>query len=290
MRRTLRLLPAALLLVAGVAAADDFWIVPNAFTVDFGAELELRGQTSSSFPTSRAAVAVERVSGARRLGASSDVAITELTVEGRSLLLRDRPAEPGQYVIAVAIHPRSLRESASGFRRYLEAEGATEALARVDREGLLRGRDSVTRRYAKYAKALVQVGDRGGRAFGRVAGHIVEFVPLQDPSLLKSGDTLELRLLFRGAPLARVPVHFDAVPQEIDRDAASNAGHATHSPTPALRSDARGVVRLRLTRDGMWSVRTIHISAAASGSGADWDAHRGTFVFAIGLPASDRRP
>lgn len=276
-----RVILAALLISATIAGADDFWLVPNAFDVDVGSEIVLRGQTSSQFPRSRIAVAAERVAEAKLIDASGDRAIRGLSVQGRSLLVRDRPSRAGQYVVALSIHPRSVRESAEGFRRYLDAEGATAARQRVEREGLLTGKDSVTRRYAKYAKALVQVGAGGTRAFARPAGHVIEFVPLSDPSALRSGDTLALRLLFRGAPLVGVPVHSDVVDIDTDRDATSADAHGGDAALITYIPDANGIVRVPLSRAGMWSIRTIHVTQAAAGSGADWDTHWGTLVFAL---------
>lgn len=279
-----RIVLAALFISATIAGADDFWLVPNAFYVDAGSEIVLRGQTSSQFPTSRIAVAVERVAEAKLIDESGARAIRGLAVQGRSLLIRDRPSREGQYVVALSIHPRSVRESAEGFRRYLDAEGATAARERVEREGLLAGKDSVTRRYAKYAKAIVQVGSAGTRAFARPAGHVIEFLPLRDPGSLRSGDTLELRLVFRGSPLMGVPVHSDVADLNTDRDAASADAHAGHGGAAApitYLPDANGIVRVPLTRPGMWSIRTIHVTQAAAGSGADWDTHWGTLVFAL---------
>ncbi len=278
------LLVGATVVTATIVSADDFWLVPNAFHVKVGAEIVLRGQTSSRFPTSRSAVAVERVAEAKLIGAAGASAITGLSIQGRSLLVRERPSTAGQYVIALSLQPRSVRESAAGFRGYLDAEGATAARLRVEREGLLEGRDSVTRRYAKYAKTIVQVGDGRARAFDRPAGHVIEFVPLRDPASLRTGDTLELRLLFRGASLAGISVHAEVVDLDIDRDAPDDGAHADHEGAAApntYTSDARGIVRVRLDRRGIWSIRTIHVTQAARGSGADWDTHWGTLVFAL---------
>lgn len=267
--------------------ADDFWLIPNAFHVDVGDEVVLRGQTSSQFPTSRSAVAVERVATAKRISASGEVALSGFSIHERSLFVRDRPATAGQYVIALSLHPRSVRESADGFRRYLDAEGATAARQRVEREGLLAGKDSVTRRYAKYATTLVQVGAGGARAFARPAGHVIELIPLRDPSSLRAGDTLELRLLFRGAPLGGIPVHSDVVDIDADRDATSGSAHAEHGGATAPNTytpNARGIIRVPLHRRGMWSIRTIHVTQAPAGSGADWDTHWGTLVFSLDNP------
>ena len=61
---------AALFTCATIVSADDFWIVPNAFRVNVGDDVVLRGQTSSRFPTSRSAVAVDRVATAKRISAT----------------------------------------------------------------------------------------------------------------------------------------------------------------------------------------------------------------------------
>ncbi len=271
------------------AFADDFWLVPNAFHVATGSELVVRGQTSSRFPSSRVAVTPDRLAEVVRLAAEGATPITSATVDGPSLVLRDRPEAAGQYAIAVTIHPRSLRESAAGFRRYLAAEGAAAALARLEREDLLRGRDSVTRRYAKYAKTYVEVGRGGPRAFMRIAGHPLELVPLRDPSSLRPGDTLAVRVLFRGAPLAGVVVHHDIAAFDASRGAPPSAGHETPAEASSHRTDAAGVVQVPIPGVGMWSVRTIHVEQAAPGSGADWDTHWATIVFGVGARAPEGR-
>lgn len=265
--------------LATFAEAHDFWLVPNAFRFAPGTVIEVRGQTSSRFPTSEAAVAVDRVADARVLSGTASARVTGLSVSGTSLLLRHRPGGAGQRVIAGALHPRSVRESAAGFRRYLELEGAPDALARIDRDGLLAGRDSVTRRYAKYAKTIVEVGSGGPRAFSRAAGHPLEFLPEADPSALSVGDTLVVRLLYRGEPLAHAQLHAGAVPAPGGRvDLAARAYDADLH----LTTDAGGHARVPLAQAGLWNVRTIHVTQADAGSGADWDTHWATLVFQVG--------
>jgi hypothetical protein len=51
---------------------------------------------------------------------------------------------------------------------------------------------------AKFAKALT--GE--GAAWSTVLGHELELIPLDDPSAIKPGKSLRLRLLFHGSPLA----------------------------------------------------------------------------------------
>ncbi|MBW3631202.1 MAG: DUF4198 domain-containing protein [Gemmatimonadetes bacterium] len=273
-----RSLRAAGVLLAVIATATslfahDFWLVPDAFRVTPGGWIEVRGQTSSRFPTSESAVALDRVADARVISATSQEAIRDLSHSGTSLVLRSRPTQPGQRIIAVTLHPRSVRESAESFRRYLELEGAPEALERYEREGRLPRSDSLTRRYAKYAKTLVEVGTGGPRAYGRVVGHPLEFVPLSDPTTLRLQDSLAVRLLYRGRPLTRARLHAGVAPRGGD---ARLAGEEPH-----LVTDENGVVRVFIHQVGIWNVRSLQIVPADPGSGADWDAHWATMVFEV---------
>lgn len=264
---------AALLSGAALLSAHDFWLVPNAFEVAPGGVLEVRGQTSSSFPTSESAVALDRIADARALNSSGAEVLRDISLSGTSLLIRHRPATAGQRVVAVALKPRSTRESAEGFRRYMVLEGAPELAARYEREGLLPMKDSITRRYAKYAKTLVEVGSGGPRAFSRSAGHPAEFVPLRDPATLRAGDTLGVRLLYRGKPLAAAHIHAGT--------AAINGRSDSATKDLSITTDAQGVAKIPLREAGLWNVRTIHIVPAERGSGADWDVHWSTIVFAV---------
>lgn len=262
----------ALVASATILSAHDFWLVPNAFRIAPGGWIEVRGQTSSRFPTSEAAVAVDRIVDARILSATSEEPIRNLSHVGTSLLLRHRPTAAGQRIIAVALKPRTVRESAASFRRYLELEGAPEALERYGRQGLLPQSDSLTRRYTKYAKTLVEVGAGGPRAFSRVVGHPVEFVPMSDPAGYRAGQHAAFRLLYRGQPLSGARVHAGSARQTTQM--------APGDEVP-LETGADGVVRVCIDRPGTWNVRTLQIVPADAGPGADWDAHWATLVFEV---------
>lgn len=270
-----------LLAGARLLSADDFWLIPDAFEIASGGRIELRGQTSSAFPTSKSAVAIDRIADARILTAAGETPLGEFSHAGTSLVVRHRPSRAGQHVIAMALRPRTVRESAESFRRYLVLEGAPEALQRYEREGRL-PTDSTTRRYAKYAKTLVEV-DRGPRAFDRVAGHPVEFVPLSDPAALRAGDTLAVRLLYRGRPLAGAHVHAGAAAsgEVVPRTPAGSAAPATSDGDLSLITDAIGLARVPVARAGTWNIRTIQIVPADAGPGADWDVHWATLVFRV---------
>lgn len=256
-------------LVASPLLSHDFWLVPLGPVVAPGAELVVHGQTGSNFPGTLSAVTVDRIASARILTSTGEEKVNALAVSGNSLRLSHRPGARGQAVVEAAVHPRTLRESPASFRRYLTLEGAPEALERYERAGLM-PTDSITRRYAKYAKALVEVGDGGPRAFQRRAGHPLEFVPVTDPAAAANGAALRLRMLFGGQPLAHARGH-----------ASVAAGVASDSAfhTVEFETDAKGEFTLAIAGKGLWNVRALHIVPAPKGSGADWDVHWATLVW-----------
>jgi len=267
----------ATMLLALPLQAHALWLVPLGFTVAPGETIAVLGQTSSAFASTQSAVTLDRMASATMIDASGTTTVTDLALAGNSLRLRLRPTTAGQKIVALTIHPRSVRESSEAFQRYLVLEGAPEALERLKREGPV-PRDSVTRRYAKYAKSRVTVGQGGPQAWTRRAGHPLEFVLVGDQVLLP-GQTLAARLTFRGQPVADATVHAGWVPFSTPDGLDALAGKEQKVD---VRTDADGVLRLPLTGTGLWNLRTIQIVEAERGSGADWDTHWATLVFAVG--------
>lgn len=267
---------------ATMAMAHDFWIVPNAFAVAPGGSITVSGQTSSLFPTSLSAVTPDRVVSARVISADTTVHVRNASVSGTSMRLVYRPPANGQYVIGVQLAPRNVRESPESFKRYLDLEGAPEARIRYEKAGLLPAAagDSITRRYAKYAKTLIEVG-RGARAYTQSADHPLEFMPLDDPSTLKVGDTLRVRMMLLGKPVADAKLHAGSVALNAQTLRDTTSARQASKLDVKLETDGQGIAAFVLSRAGLWNVRTLQIIPAVKGSGADWDVHWATLVFSV---------
>ena len=271
-RRTALLMTLAIVLTVPFASAHDFWLVPAAFRIAADGELVVNGQTSSAFPSSESAVTPDRIASARVVGAADEETIGALSTHDRSLILRHRPRTTGQKIVAVSVAWRHVKETAESFRKYLLLEGAEDALKRYDQAGRL-PTAGIVRRYAKYAKTVVEVGD-GPRAYQRVIGQPLEFVPLADPSAMHASSELRMRLLFQGRPLTRAHVHAGIAP---------NGGRRAMADF-ALTTTDDGVVTLPVGAAGLWNVRTIHVVPAPAGADADWEVHWATFVFEVTAP------
>lgn len=206
------------------------------------------------------------------MGASGRVRITQMSVEDNSLRLHQKPEAAGQYLVAVGLTPRATRSTPAGLLRYLRLEGGGAEAARLERENALAGHDSLVYNGASYAATVVQVGRSGARSYSRTAGFPLEFVPLNDPAMLHVGDTLHVRVLGGGRPVAGIGI--DA------RNVADTA--ETPNPWTTLSGDASGVVHLPLPKPGPWLIRSAWVGKHPGSAANEWDVARGTYVFGVG--------
>jgi uncharacterized GH25 family protein len=272
---------AAVVISAGVltsvstAVAHDFWVIPDMFAFHADSVVHASGRSGTRFPAG-SAVQPARVADARLIGERGEMKITELTVEGGSLRLHQKPASAGQYLIAVALTSRTSRSTSAGMLRFLRLEGGASEADRLERENALAGADSLEFRSTSYGSAIVQVGRGGGRTFGKATGFPLDFLPVNDPSTLRIGDTLHVKIVGGGKALANVGVYAGA--------AADSAATTTTGSAPAgsmsLTADANGVVHVPLHAAGAWNLRAAYVRRAEGTN--SWDIARATYVFGVG--------
>lgn len=99
---------------------------------------------------------------------------------------------------------------------------------------------------------------------------------MADPSAASTGDSLAVRLRFRGRPLANAHVHAGIAFESAPKDSAS-------TPKDLSRvTDTEGVVQVPLAHGGLWNVHTLHAAPVESGATGQWDVHFATLVFRVG--------
>jgi uncharacterized GH25 family protein len=270
---------AAALALATSVEAHDFWVIPDAFSFADGSGISADGHSGTNFPGTPGGAAPASIADARLIGAAGEEKIASIFQEGRALKLQHKPAESGQYLIALTLKPRTTRSTGDGLRKYLAAEGAADEAARLEHDPAFPAMDSLTYRSSKYAGTIVEVG-KGPRAFSKSSGFPLEIVPMSDPAHFASGDTVEFRILAASTPVAGLRVHAGAALDSALRAQAGRGGKGGPDPDQHLMTDAQGVVRVAVPTSGRWHVRTAHVSAAA-GTDATWDVHWTTFVFGV---------
>lgn len=243
------------LLAAGALLAHDTWLLPDRLALAPGQGTTLALTSGMAFPKTETAIRPERVRTAQvRLGGRTTTLKSAGSSRGALRFRHTFPAE-GVATLWVSLAPRDLALEPGDVAHYLDEIAAPDSVraAYEAQPAPRRWRE----RYVKHAKTFVRVGDpAGGRSWAEPVGQHLELVPLDDPTALRPGSALAVRVLRGGAPLAGFPVG-------VVRAGGAQAALA--------RSDAEGVLRITLPEAGRWMLRGTELRRG-SAQVIDWES------------------
>lgn len=263
------------LVAARAGLSHDLWVVPGKYHLAVGEPTRVFINSGDAFPESLNLVGEHRITEVRLRRAGTDLPLSEFRVDGQSLTFEVRPSEAGSYVIAVGTRPRTVRLKAVDFEDFLEEERL--AAVSKEREELGESGQPVVERYAKWAKAIVDVddGDGGGAASWMApVGHTIEIVPLDHPNRLAPGGDLRIRVLYEGSPLAGAPI-----------EGARAGGGSDSAEYITAVTDDEGEALVTLPSAGRWYLRAIHIIRVPDDPELQWESFWSTLSFEVGAPA-----
>jgi hypothetical protein len=189
--------------------------------------------------------------------------------------------EPGTYVVGASTLARDLPLSGADFNNYLEHDGVPDVLqARRDNDELDK---DVVEKYEKHPKAIFQVGDTPDRpktwwqfwkpdselAYLTELGYPAEMVPVVNPYLLQVGDSILVRCLVDGQPVANQYVR-----------AGGEGTSGVSFPTRYTRADADGVAAFVLNAPGKYYLEFINMVPSPL-DGIDYHSKWATLTFAV---------
>ncbi len=156
------------------------------------------------FPAVGFAIAPERLSAARVRLAGTVREVAGVSAGKRSLRLSTLAGGQGIACVWLETKPKSLDLKPAQVREYLEEIGADESIGKSwSATPNARWREV----YSKHAKTFVAVGAAGDdRSWGTPVGMRLEIVPLSDPTRMRAGDRVAVRLLRDGRPAADFPL------------------------------------------------------------------------------------
>jgi uncharacterized GH25 family protein len=275
MRRDLAWTGALVLLFSSEAHAKDSWMVPDkpvVASVDLAEDVRVSLYEGDHF----AADEEEPFdpSALTRLTLIHGGQSTAIQRQGRAALpfTRIRVDAEGGYLIALDLRPTPITMPAKVFEDFLHGERLDAIVTERARlgESASPGRERVIR----YSKAFLEVGNGHDESFDRPAGQGLEFLPGNDPVLMKPGRTLQTLVLFQGAPLPGAPV-----------EAISRVGADLLSS--AYTTDEHGMFFARIDRPALWLLRAVHVARCEGCSDADWETSQAAYVFASGGPGRE---
>ena len=263
MRRSILVLCAALAVSASVNA-HDFWIEPTGFTADLGRVVGVKLRVGDDFHGDAVPRSEELIDEFVVVDASGRRQIVGREGSDPAGLLR--VMSPGLMVIGYHSRPSPVTLPAAKFTQYLKDEGLDAIVAARERGGASArdGREI----FSRSAKSLVRSGATAPGTGDRMLGFPIELVAERNPYQLRAGDTLPVRLAYRGTPLAGARV----------------VAYNQRSPYHKLmaQSDRDGRAAFKIEEPGPWLVKAVHMVPAPAGSNADWESFWASLTFEIG--------
>lgn len=270
--RTTLLALGVLLTGASAVSAHDFWAEPAAYVVRVGEETVVRLRVGDHFAgdelprMARHCLRFDLLApdGARKLEGES----------GEQPAGRFTPTAPGLHWIVYRSAESLAEVEPQTFGPYLEAEGNghwTDDWKAFDP----RQAAPVKEAFSRCVKALVRVLPAPGAkaagtveaGFDAVAGLTLEIVPEANPLALQPGESLPVRLLWKGKPLA-------------DQQVSALSAERPDDPVLA-RTDAEGRARLLLARRGLYLLKSVHFARTREGEEARYRSTWAALTFEL---------
>ena len=246
-------------LTVGLVAAEarEMWLQPERFAATPGATLLLDLTSADGFGGLGTAIPRERVARTcGRLGAA-ELTLGVGTAAERSWQFPVTLTQPGVAVVGVELHLRLLELEPEKIETYFRAIHAGDDVREVW------AAVPVPRRWREnqgmHAKTFVRVGEPATeeRAWAEPLGLALEIVPERDPTTLRVGDALPVRVLRGGQPLAGFALGYVSSGETREHVAVT---------------DADGRVTAMLDVRGTWLVYGTDLRRAAGAIDREWDS------------------
>jgi hypothetical protein len=259
----------AIVATAASLQAHDFFFRTDSFFVAPGAVVHLRA-LNGTFSKSENSITRDRLRDLSVVGpAGHDHPDTSAwSTVGDTSVLTTKVGNSGTYVVGASLKPREITLKSSDFNKYLADDGIPDVLALRKKNGDL-GK-SATERYSKHIKALLQVGTKRDGAFAAILGYPAEIIPLDNPYSARVGESIRVRAMVDGKPVANQLV--------VTGGRTSTGGRFTEK---RVRTNSAGVASVRLNARGQWFVKFIHMVPFVGTDKVDYESKWATLTFEV---------
>jgi hypothetical protein len=255
---------AALAVSAAPLVALDTWIVSDTPRIASGGSAVLHITSGMGFPKFEYAPEPLRLSRAEWRVGEHRGNISSFEKSDSTLVARGRAMNDGTAVVFVEFHPHDIDLEPEEVEHYMQEIGAPEAVQRAWEDAGEGAKFHET--YTKRAKTYVRVGEAGeDRSCLAPVGFAIDFLPERDPTTLKAGDTLVIRVVKGG--------------DDEMEGLAVGAVCGADGKTLLKRTNQNGVVVIPIHADGWWLVRATELRRKADGT---WESDFTTMTFYAG--------
>lgn len=190
--------------------------------------------------------------------------------------------EEGTWVAGVSTKARNIEMEAKDFRDYLVHDGVLDML-NYRKKNNLEDNDAIEK-YSKHVKTIFQVGDKRTDDWNTVLGYPIEFVPLENPYQANVEKEIQVKLLWKGKPLAEQLVY---VGNEETSHTHGENDDQHHHHAKEYRTNKNGIITVKLNTSGQWYLKTIMMEESEE-SGLTHESNWATLTFEI--PSDSNNP
>jgi uncharacterized GH25 family protein len=246
------------------ALAHDTWLLARSGAVAPGTAVTLDLTSGMAFPANETAIKPERISRAAVRLAGDTAELKDRSAAAKSLQFTARLAKPGVATLWVELAPKSIDLTPDQVKEYLDEIGATEAV-RSAWQGMPEPR-RWRELYSKHAKTYVRVGEPAeDRSWSEPVGMGLEIVPEKDPTALRPGEELPVRVLRNGQPFPSFAVGL----------VRQGDAHGVLKTT-----DGEGRASFPIGQAGRWLLRATDVRRSTKPE-ADWESDFATMTFEV---------
>jgi uncharacterized GH25 family protein len=248
-----------------ISSAYEFWLQPAKFRFALGEDIKLDFMVGENFigefwdskKHKAEKIELHRISGIRDL--AKDVKLTQ----GNNLAIQ--ADQEGTYLFSLHSNSAYIELEGEKFNDYLKEDGLDYILDERTKSGSLKKKS--TEFYTRFAKLLVQTGNKTDDTYKKRIGLRYEIIPDQNPYALKVGDHLQCRVLFDGKPAAHALVK---VWNKVN----------TTTFLQNIYTENDGTMRFPLSASGPWMVSSVKMIHSEK-EGAEYHSLWASLVFGI---------
>ena len=245
--------------------AHDLYFLPPTFRVKPGEKIRIAFHNGDAFPESETTAPIARLRDTNVLASSGVTAMTNLRERGKEVLADAPSPGVGNLLLTARSIPNFIGMDPDKFDEYIREEGLDHVTRWRSEHG--EAKEKSRERYSKYVKSIL-VSGAPNEFFSHVVGFTIEIVPEADPSLLKPGSKLPVRVLFRGKPAPGLQIEA-AVAPIVGKTKVTIIG----------RTGDDGRIFIPIDNTGRWRIHTLLMERCADPKVADWESFWASLTF-----------
>ena len=238
------------------AFAHDTWLISATNFGRVGAPFRLGLTSGETFPNDDFSIVSNRVARAIVREAGVTRALPRPTPAALRLEYMWTPRSAGVASVGIELQPKTLVLEPRLIDEYLSEIDASDAIRATWKS--LGEKQKWTESYTKHAMTFVRVAPArndsawiADKSWTRPLGLALEIVPERDPTALRAGDTLVVRVLRRGVPVPGFSV---------------GAIREGRSKAIFFHTDAAGRARVIVDADGRWLLNGTSLRRSTTGA------------------------